>query len=194
MNYLSGTAAHLGKRWLGALGVYRHRVFVQRLGWDLPEATEDGEWDRFDRTDTVHVISLDGKGRLTGCARLLPTTRPYLLSEVFPQLLDGGPAPHCVEVWELSRFAACDLGNAAGAEHSLGSEQALALLRASMRTAYRYGARGLVSVSPIAIQRILRHGRFEFSRLGQTHHIGGHSLFACGLPMHSALQQTPILF
>ena len=39
---------------------------------------------------------------------MLPTTRPYLLDEVFPHLLHGIAPPHSPDVWELSRFAAMD--------------------------------------------------------------------------------------
>lgn len=193
MDYVNGTARELGSDLLRALGRYRHQVFVQRLGWDLPDASEDGEWDRFDRPDTVHVMVLDPLGRITGCARLLPTTMPYLLADVFSQLLDGAPAPRSAEVWELSRFAAVDLHAAPSAGHTLGSPLALNLLRASMRAASRHGARGLVSVSPVAIQRILQHGQFPFSRLGRMHRIGGHALFACAMALQPALQRAPAL-
>lgn len=192
MNYVSGTAHELGHHLLRTLGRYRHEVFVQRLGWDLPDAGDDHEWDRFDRTDTVHLMALDDRGRMAGCARLLPTTAPYLLADVFAELLDGGPAPRSLEVWELSRFASLDPSAAPSAGHTLGSPQALELLRASMRAASRHGARGLVSVSPIAIQRILQHGNFPFSRLGRTHRIGGHALFACGMALQPPLQRAPV--
>jgi acyl homoserine lactone synthase len=193
MTYVNGTAQELGAPWMRALGRYRHQVFVQRLGWDLQDASEDGEWDRFDRADTVHVMSLDLHGRITGCARLLPTTRPYLLADVFGELLDGAPPPQSAEVWELSRFAAVDLDAGPPSGNTLGSPQALDLLRASMRAASRHGARGLVSVSPVAIQRILQHGNFPFSRLGRTHRIGGHALFACGLALQPSLHRDPAL-
>ena len=55
----------------------------------------------------VYVVGEEA-GRVVGCARLLPTTRPYLLGEVCPQLLNGMPPPSSPEIWELSRFAALD--------------------------------------------------------------------------------------
>lgn len=67
------------------LGSYRYRVFVEQLGWKLPSEDEKFERDQYDRDDTVYVLGRDANGEICGCARLLPTTRPYLLQEVFPQ-------------------------------------------------------------------------------------------------------------
>jgi N-acyl-L-homoserine lactone synthetase len=188
MHYVTGTATELGPSLWQALGRYRHRVFVQHLGWSLPGASGHTEWDCYDRPDTVYVLALSAAGSLCGCARLLPTTRPYLLAEVFPQLLDGRPAPHDKNTWELSRFAAVDLDTAPLRGHTLGSPQALELLLAAMREAAHRGASALISVSPTAIQRILRNGGFTFSPLGRMHKVDGQTLFACGMPLQTALQ------
>ncbi len=37
--------------------------------------------------------------------RLLPTTGPYMLADVFPQLLRGEDPPKAEHIWEISRFA-----------------------------------------------------------------------------------------
>ncbi|RCW65104.1 acyl-homoserine-lactone synthase [Pseudorhodoferax soli] len=187
MNYVSGTAQELGRH-LRALGQYRHRVFVQRLGWSLPEATDDLEWDGFDRPDTVHVLATDDTGSIHGCARLLPTTRPYLLAQVFPQLLDGARPPAVEHMWELSRFAAVSLDGSAPARGTLDTVQSLALLAATMDVAARRGACDLVSVSPVGIQRILRKGGYAFSCLGSPQLIEGQRLFACSLPLRPERQ------
>ncbi|UUZ50691.1 hypothetical protein LP420_13640 [Massilia sp. B-10] len=77
------------------------------MKWDLK--TSDGlELDQFDRPDTLYMVSQDELGQVNGCARLLPTSQPYLLGEVFPELMNGLPVPCSPDVWELSRFAAVD--------------------------------------------------------------------------------------
>ncbi|MBL8509853.1 MAG: GNAT family N-acetyltransferase, partial [Chitinimonas sp.] len=94
------------------LARYRHRVFVEKLGWQLK--CQDGlEFDQFDRPDTLYVVAQDQDDQVVGGARLLPTTRPYLLGEIFPQLLNGQPVPNSSDIWELSRFAAVDFSEAA---------------------------------------------------------------------------------
>lgn len=48
---------------LRELALYRHRVFVKMLGWDL--AVQDGMGlDQFDRPDTLYVIARGDEGQL----------------------------------------------------------------------------------------------------------------------------------
>ena len=42
---------------------------------------------------------------IIGGWRLRPTTLPYMMKDVFPQLLGGTPAPVRPDIWEISRFA-----------------------------------------------------------------------------------------
>jgi acyl-homoserine lactone synthase len=80
----------------------RHRVFVEEMKWtDL--AKDDGrEIDQFDDAHAVHMLYIDD-GRVLGYQRMLPSTRPHLLSDVLPQLCeDERPVgPH---IWEWTRY------------------------------------------------------------------------------------------
>ena len=187
MDYVTGTSRQLGGTLMRDLGSYRHQVFVDHLGWTLPDAARDAEWDRFDRADTIYVLALDVEGKITGCARLLPTTKPYLLSVVFPQLGGEEPLPMSPTVWELSRFAAFDLTGPPAVGHTLGSPQALQLLRVAREEAGDRGAERLVSVSPVAIERILRRARCPYRRMASPQLVDGHLLFACEMPTASSV-------
>jgi hypothetical protein len=46
-----------------ALSVYRRKVFIDRLGWDLP-SEDDCEQDQFDRDDTVYLVAQDDVGEV----------------------------------------------------------------------------------------------------------------------------------
>jgi N-acyl-L-homoserine lactone synthetase len=92
MKIVSGNQADLSPSLYADLGCYRHEVFVELLQWDL-NTPEGIEQDQFDRQDTVYVVARNDEGRINGCARLLPTTKPYLLGEVFPELLNGLTPP-----------------------------------------------------------------------------------------------------
>ena len=161
------------------VGQYRRRVFVETLGWDLQ--TRDGmELDQFDRPDTLYMVSQDDDGAVNGCARLLPTDRPYLLGDVFPELMHGQPIPCSSEVWELSRFAAVDFnarGGSALAQFSSGI--AVQLLRQAIACAAEHGAKRLITVSPIGIERLLRHTGVHAHRAGPPLTVDGHPIFAC---------------
>ena len=156
MQFSSGLAANLAPKLFARHARYRYRVFVEMLGWDLK--VHDGqEVDQFDRDDTLYVVALDGDDDVIGTARLLPTTRPYLLGEVFPQLLGKSKPPCSSAVWELSRFAAVDFD--APARDSLAqfsSPTTIKLLYAALDAARQRGAECLITVSPIGVERLLR--------------------------------------
>jgi acyl-homoserine lactone synthase len=80
----------------------RHRVFVDEMKWtDLRK--EDGrEVDQFDDEHALHMLYLRD-GEVLGYQRMLPTTRPHLLSEVMPQLCED-ERPAGSHVWEWTRY------------------------------------------------------------------------------------------
>jgi len=182
MNVISGAPEVLPKGLYSKISHYRHNVFVEQLGWELQ--TQDGaEADQFDRPDTVYVVAQDDEGHVFGCARLLPTTRPYLLGEVFPQLLNGLPPPSSPDVWELSRFAAVDLNSQSPTQGQFSSPVAIELLQESIDCAAAHGAKRIITVSPIGVERLLRRAGFHAHRAGPPMVIDGHPIFACWIEL-----------
>ncbi|WP_423391427.1 acyl-homoserine-lactone synthase [Burkholderia sp. LMG 21824] len=186
MQIITGTTTTLGERMTAKMFEYRYKVFVEVLGWDL--ACERGvEKDQFDREDTVYVLALDDQGELVGIARLLDTSRPYLLGDVFPQLLNGMPKPCDPGIWELSRFAVMDFGaERRGALTQMSSAEAIELIRASICCAARLGARALVTVSPLGVERLLRRSGTHAHRLGPPMVVNDYALFACWIDCEEA--------
>lgn len=80
----------------------RHRVFVEDLRWELPEAHDGIERDSFDGPRTVYLAHRDPRGRLLGSMRLIPSTEPHVLGNVFPELCDRG-VPRGPDIFESSR-------------------------------------------------------------------------------------------
>lgn len=184
MHVMSGDPEELPTGVYSKVARYRHKVFVEQLGWEL--RTQDGaEMDQFDRPDTVYVVAQDDEGHVFGCARLLPTTRPYLLGDVFPQLLNGLPPPCSPDVWELSRFAAVDLNSPASTMGQFSSPIAIKLLQESITCAAAHGAKRLITVSPIGVERLLRRAGFNAHRAGPPMVIDGHPIFACWIEIAS---------
>lgn len=179
MNITAGATRELSGDLFERVSSYRHRVFVEMLGWELK--TRNGmELDQFDRPDTVYVIAQTASGHVNGCARLLPTNQPYLMGEVFPQLLNGLPPPCTPEVWELSRFAAVDFTNQITSTlGQFSSPIAIKLLQESIAYAAAHGAKRLISVSPIGIERLLRRAGFHSHRAGAPMILDGHPIVAC---------------
>ena len=179
MDFVTGTSKSLAKGLYNNLAHYRYRVFVETLGWQM-DTPVGVERDQFDREDTVYVVSRDYNNNINGCARLLPTTAPYLLAEIFPQLLHGLPVPSDPDTWELSRFAAIDFNDKNTSPlHQCSSPIAVELLRQSIACARKLGAKRLITVSPVGIERLLRRAGFNAKRAGPPIIVDGHALFAC---------------
>ncbi|WP_114952179.1 acyl-homoserine-lactone synthase [Sphingosinicella terrae] len=88
----------------------RKRVFVDRLGWQLPTCGSWLEVDAFDNDYTVYLIACSpDDDRHVASVRLLPTTRPHMLGTIFSHLPDGGPIV-ADDVWESSRFTIAPTG------------------------------------------------------------------------------------
>jgi acyl homoserine lactone synthase len=159
-----------------AVAAYRYKIFIERLGWQLP--VQDGlERDQFDRPETVYVVARDDKGDICGCARLLPTTAPYLLGEVFPQLMNGLPVPAAHDVWELSRFAAVDVGP------TLSTPQATArisreLLAAAVVVAAEHGASRMITVTTLGVERLMLRGGIHVHRTGPPLYVDNQPILA----------------
>lgn len=170
---------------------YRHKIFIERLGWSLP--VENGrELDQFDDDDTLYVIARESEGPICGCARLLPTTKPYLLSEIFPHLLGGAPVPRAHDVWELSRFAAATISQNSTIDAASNTRN---LLAAAVKSAAEQGAKRLITVSPLAIERLLHRMQVHAHRAGPPVLVDGKPVFACWIELDAktfdALGVTP---
>lgn len=81
----------------------RKRVFVDLLGWDLPVLAGRYEIDRYDDPRARYLILADTDQNHLASARLLPTTRPHILADLFAELCDA-PPPTGPSTWEITRF------------------------------------------------------------------------------------------
>jgi N-acyl-L-homoserine lactone synthetase len=81
----------------------RKVVFVDRAGWQIP-VLADRETDAYDRSDTMYLLAKDEpRGGLLASVRLLTTTAPHLMSDLFAAACRGG-VPRGPTIWEVSRF------------------------------------------------------------------------------------------
>lgn len=165
-----------------ALAHYRHQIFVEQLGWRLPCAEEGFERDQYDRADTIYVVAHDESGAICGCARLLPTTQPYLLQELFPSLLaDGMEPPRDTAVWELSRFAASTSNGELGEE--AGAWAVRPMLASVVECAVKMGARQLIGVTFLSMERLFRRIGVHAHRAGPAQRIDGRMVVACWIDL-----------
>ena len=93
-------------RWPSLIdGMFRGRaaVFRDKLKWDV-QVKDGWEVDRYDSLNPLYLISVDPEGRARGSLRLMPTTGPTLLSEVFAHDFDEPVDIRSATIWEGTRF------------------------------------------------------------------------------------------
>jgi acyl homoserine lactone synthase len=79
-------------------------VFRDRLGWDV-QVVDGKERDQYDDAEPVYIIYSDEEAReVKGCLRLLPTTGPTLLADVFSDTMPDGVHLSAPTIWECTRF------------------------------------------------------------------------------------------
>ena len=132
----------------------RYRVFGQRMGWDV-ESLHGREIDEFDAETTIYGAVQNQSGDLEGCFRLLPTTGPYMLKNLFPQLLHGHPAPENDRILETSRFAVLPNDMRPRSLHSL-FEVTAELLTLQLTYCIEHNISTVVCATDVRFERILR--------------------------------------
>jgi N-acyl-L-homoserine lactone synthetase len=81
----------------------RRRVFVDRLGWSVPDDGGLREFDKFDFGACLHLAVLADGGRVVGTMRLTPSSEPNVTCDVLAGKI-GHPIPRGDHLLEASRF------------------------------------------------------------------------------------------
>ncbi|MGZ3457849.1 MAG: acyl-homoserine-lactone synthase [Archangium sp.] len=174
---------HMKPELLDGMFRLRHRVFREILGWDV-ESRDGRERDRFDELDPVYVVAYDeAPQEVVGCWRLLPTTRPYMLKDVFPQLLRGEPAPCDARIWEVSRFATAP-GVQSGSQANVGPV-AVGMIWKAVEFALQNDVHSWVTATSVALERHLRVAGIPIKRMGngQAERLGRVSSAGCWIDL-----------
>lgn len=145
----------------------RTRVFKERMGWEVP-VLSGMEIDGYDAIDPYYMVIRGDGNRVCGCWRMLPTEGPYMLKDTFPELLHGAPPPEAANVWELSRFAI----ETDGPQGFGFAGLALDAMREIVRFGDAMGIDRYVTVTTVAIERLLRRTGIAINRYGPALRIG----------------------
>jgi len=118
-------ADELHKYSLLSEGMFKDRAdqFKTRLGWDVHVNSQGEEKDQYDELNPLYVIWEEADGSHGGSMRVMPTTGPVMINDVFGHLTGGTPVKD-PRIWEVTRFClsrkACP--HAAGAVMLAGGE------------------------------------------------------------------------
>lgn len=154
----------------------RAEVFSERLGWDVV-VTDGLEIDRFDLQDPLYLLSLDDDGRLKGSLRLLPTTGPNMLRDVFHELMPSGEYLESPLIWESTRFC---VTKTAQAERTSGllNKTTAELLLGAFEVGQQAGLISIMSVYDAMMKRVLERAGCHAEIIGEPKRIGKVMTFA----------------
>lgn len=154
---------------------FRHALFVERLNWEACRRPDGREIDQFDGPGCIHLAYLEGAA-VTAYTRLLPTTRPHLLTEVYPHLAERAPAPRGAAVYEWTRCGT--LPSRREGRTSRIDPATAGIFIAAAEVARARGLDGLLAQThPILVNRLMSCG-WDVEPLGLPTTYQGHSILA----------------
>lgn len=152
----------------------RAAVFADRLGWDV-DVKDGKEIDRFDAEAPLYLLCVDALTQeLKGAVRLLPTTGPNMLRDVFAVLVPGGSVESPL-IWESSRFAINPTLSAGPERQDVNqfvNTTTIELLCGLVEVAQLAGVEHIVSVFDARMGRIFRAVDCPYEIIGTPTRIG----------------------
>ena len=169
---IDGLNRHEHPEILARMHRLRARVFQGRLGWDVTVRAGE-ERDRFDDLDPAHIVSLNDDGDVVGCMRLLQTTGPHMLADVFAPLLDGEPPLRSARIWEATRFCV----DTERLVDRRGPNSICHVTSEVMIGAFEYGLEAGVTdavavIDPVMLRVMKRSGNAPYDYLGTPKQMG----------------------
>lgn len=147
----------------------RHRAFIEKQNWDVPHCY-GMEYDTYDTPAAVYLLARNEFGAVLGLTRLIPTQRPYMLDEIWPNMLGKRVGVHAQDVWEATRFAVDPILDA---EQRQGV--ALAITLACLEFGLANDIKSYFVLSPLAVlRRIIGSGGAgcAYTQLGEIETFG----------------------
>ncbi len=178
LKLIEGSYASFFPKEMDAMFRNRAEIFSERLGWDV--VVKNGyERDQFDDRNPLYLVSVDpDTEKYWGSLRLLPTTGPNMLRDVFPQLLDEGEVVESPTIWEISRICAI----AAEGQPERGKKGVSyvfsELVTGIAEVALLAGLTQMVAVFDARLYRVMRAAGCELEIIGRPQRIGAVMAFA----------------
>lgn len=154
----------------------RHQVFVEEMGCHNLAKADGREIDQFDNKHAVHMLCIED-GEVLGYQRLLPSTRPHLLSDITPELCEV-EQPVGADIWEISRHCVAPDHRSGG---HYASRVANALVAGLLEWALECGvSKFIIEIEPTGLLPLVQL-HFQPLPLGLPHKINGREVLAVTL-------------
>src|SRR5277367_2256815 len=190
LKFIEGSRATLFPNEMDEMFRNRAVTFSERLGWDV-KVIDGYERDAFDDANPLYLVSVDPRTHeYWGSLRLLPTTGPNMLRDVFPCLLEEDEFIESATIWESSRICAVAVDGQPHRSRN-GVNFVLSELIAGIgEVAVLAGLTQIVSVFDARIYRVLKTVGCNPQLIGRPRRIGGTMSYAGLFDTGEGLLQT----
>jgi acyl homoserine lactone synthase len=177
LKVIEGSYASFFPKEIDAMFRNRAETFSARLGWEV--VVQNGyERDIFDDANPLYLVSVDPDSEeYWGSLRLLPTTGPNMLRDVFPQLLDEAYIESAT-IWESSRICAATVAGQPDRNRSRVNYVLRELILGIGEVAVAAGLTQIVSVFDARMFRVLKAAGCSLQVIGTPQRIGGVMCYA----------------
>ncbi len=124
------TIRHFGSAWASQFEL-RYRLLVDKQYWEVGRY-QGMEYDQYDTPAATYLVWQDKQGVVRGSVRTVPTDRPYMLKDIWPDMVEKIPMPNSLSVWEATRFCIDDTVSG-GLRDQIRNELVLAFLEFGLR-------------------------------------------------------------
>lgn len=139
----------------------RKRVFADQLNWEVP-VIGDEERDEYDELGASYLVwCSEDRRTVYGLLRLMPTTGPTLLHDVFHATHGNSAALMRADVWEGTRMCIDEAALRRDMPEIDGAKAFSILFLALCEMALGLGVRRMVSNYELAMSRIYRRAGLE---------------------------------
>ena len=83
---------------------FRHRIFVDMLGWQAIAREDRRDVDAYDHDQAIYFVTLE-RGEVVACSRLIPSLSPNICATEFAEYATLRPIPRGPTIYDYSRFA-----------------------------------------------------------------------------------------
>jgi N-acyl-L-homoserine lactone synthetase len=158
----------------------RKKIFFDKLNWDV-SVFGDIERDRYDDLKPAYLVWTDEKQKvLYGSLRLMPTTGPTLLNDVFRKTFSENLDLCNPAIWEGTRMCV-DVGEIAQDYPGMLTQDAMSwMLLGVGECALAHGIHTLISNYEPHMKRIYQHSGAELDEIGR-HDGYGKRPVCCGV-------------
>lgn len=157
----------------------RKRVFADQLGWDV-QVEGELERDAYDDFDPAYLIWCDDEHRrVYGGMRLMPTTGPTLLYDVFRRTFPDGASLTAPGIWEGTRMCLDEAALEVDMPQATGARGFCLMLVALCEVALAHGVHTMISNYEPHMRRIYNRAGAEVHELGRAEGFGKHPV-CCG--------------